>query len=197
MLQPQEYADHVDVKYAAEAVEGISGDRRDVALDAGVVVEDVDGAEFVDRRADVGGNLVLVCDVGGNRERLRRGRQVPDRRLQVFTLAVDGDDFRTALGKQAHGGTADHASGPGDDGDLAVEANTIGHLFPLSLLEPGSLLSGAKMARISDMGGLFHPEPGVTRPLPGPKEGSGPFPAVFGVLTGRPASGGWSCASVE
>ena len=48
-----------------------SGDRLDVALDAGVVVERVDGAELVDGGADIFRDLVLLGDVGGDRERLR------------------------------------------------------------------------------------------------------------------------------
>ena len=43
------------------ALERIFGDRRDVALDAGIVVEHVDGAEFVDGGADIVGDLVLVA----------------------------------------------------------------------------------------------------------------------------------------
>ena len=60
-----------------------SGDRLDVALDAGVVVERVDGAEPVDRGADIVRDLVLLGDIGRDRERLGGGRQILDRGLEV------------------------------------------------------------------------------------------------------------------
>ena len=81
VLHPQEHPDHVDVEHAAEHFQRIFGDRLDVALDAGVVVERVDGAEGVDGGADIAGDLVLVGDVGGHRQRLCRGRQILDRFL--------------------------------------------------------------------------------------------------------------------
>src|ERR1700687_6355460 len=59
VLQPQEYADHVDVEYPAKRFQRIFCDRRDVALDAGVVVEHVDGAEFVDGGGGIGGGVPL------------------------------------------------------------------------------------------------------------------------------------------
>ena len=84
VLHAEEDADHVDVEHAAEGLQRISGDRLDLTLDAGIVVEDVDGAELVDRGADIVGDLVLAGDVGGDRQRLGRGRQIRDRGLQVL-----------------------------------------------------------------------------------------------------------------
>ena len=81
MLHAEEDADHVDVEHPAKRLQRIFGDRRDVALDAGVVVEDVDGAELVDGGADIVGDLVLVADIGRDGQRLRRGRQILDRGL--------------------------------------------------------------------------------------------------------------------
>ena len=83
VLHAQEYADHVDVEHPTKRLQRIFRDRRDVALDAGIVVENVDGAEFVDRRAHVIRDLVLAGDIGRDRKRLRRSRQVLDRGLQV------------------------------------------------------------------------------------------------------------------
>ena len=100
MLHPQEDADHVDVEHAAKHLQRIFGDRQDIALDAGVVVEGVDGAEFVDGGADIFGDFVLAGDVGGDGKRLRRGRQIPDRGFQVLLPAVDRDNARAALGEQ-------------------------------------------------------------------------------------------------
>ena len=62
-----------------------------------------------------------------DRQRLRRGRQILDRGLQVLLLAVDRDDARAALGQQPHGRGADDAGSTGDDGDPAVQTNSIGH----------------------------------------------------------------------
>ena len=116
-----------------------SRDRLDVALDAGVVVERVDGAEFVDGGADVAGDLVLIGDVGGDRQRLRRGRQILDRFLEVLFPAVDRDEAGAAFGQKPHGRGADDAGSPGDDGDPAVQANSIGHCrcFPCCSGCPG------------------------------------------------------------
>ena len=50
MLHAEEHADHVDVEHAAKPFQRIFRDRLDLALDAGVVVEHVDGAELVDAR---------------------------------------------------------------------------------------------------------------------------------------------------
>ena len=132
MLHAQEDADHVDVEHPAKRLQRIFRDRRDVALDAGIVVEHVDGAELVDGGADIVGDLVLAGDIGGDRQRLRRGRQILDRGLQVLLLAVDCDNTRAALGQQPHGRGADDAGSAGDDGDLAVQTNSIGHVrrFP-------------------------------------------------------------------
>ena len=71
---------------------------------------------------------IFVGDVGGDGERLRGGGQVVDRALQVCAVAVDGDDARAALGEEADGRAADDAGSSGDDGNLAVQANTIRHL---------------------------------------------------------------------
>ena len=47
----------------------------------------------------------------------------------VRPLAVDGYDARAALGEQLDGRTADDAGSASHDGDLAVQANTVGHGF--------------------------------------------------------------------
>jgi hypothetical protein len=54
---------------------------------------------------------------------------MPDRGLQVLLPAVDGNDARAALGQKAHGGGADDPGSPGDDGNPAIEANSIGHVW--------------------------------------------------------------------
>ena len=112
------------------------GDRLDVALDAGVVVERVDGAELVDGGADICCDLVLIGDIGRHRERLGRGRQVLDGGLEIRSSAVDGDDASAAFGQEPHGRGADDAGCAGHDGDPAVEANSIGHVLGFPLAAP-------------------------------------------------------------
>ena len=88
------------------------------------------------RGADVVGDLVLLGDVGGERQRLGGGRQVLDRGLEIGFPAVDRDDAGAALGEQLHGGGADDAGRAGDDGDPAVEPNSIGHCWCFLWLAP-------------------------------------------------------------
>jgi hypothetical protein len=132
VLHPQKDSDHVDVEHPAKRLQRIFRDRRDVALDAGIVVESVDGAEPVDGGADIVGDLVLARDIGGDRQRLRRGRQIPDRGLQVLLPAVDCDNTRPAFRQQFQCRGADDTGSTGYDGDLAVQSNSIGHIrrFP-------------------------------------------------------------------
>jgi hypothetical protein len=47
--------------------------------------------------------------------------------LQVLRLAVDRDNARAALGQQPYRRGSDDAGSPGDDGDPAIQANSIGH----------------------------------------------------------------------
>ena len=54
VLHAEKHPDDVDVEHAAEGVERGADDRGDVALDAGIVVEHVDPAAALERRADVG-----------------------------------------------------------------------------------------------------------------------------------------------
>ena len=138
MFQPQKNADHVDIEHPTKRLQRISRDRRHVAFDAGVVVEHVDGAELVDGGADILRDLVLIGDVGSHGKRLRGGRQILDRALQVQFPAVDGNNAGAAFGQQADGCGADDAGSPGDDGDLAIQTNSIGHVwrFPVAPVDP-------------------------------------------------------------
>jgi hypothetical protein len=83
----------------AKRFKRIFSDRLDVVLDAGVVVEHVDGAEPVEAGLDIAGDLVLLRDIGCDGECLRRGRQILDRGVQVLALAVDCDNSRAAFGQ--------------------------------------------------------------------------------------------------
>ena len=68
--------------------------------------------------------------------------------LQVLLPAVDGDDAGAALGQKLHGRGADDAGSAGDDGDLAIETNSIGHVwcFPW-LLRLSRIFCGSARAR--------------------------------------------------
>src|SRR5258705_2708671 len=155
VLHAQEHADDVDVEHPAKTLQRIFDDRLDIALDAGVVVEHVDGAEPVDRGADIFGDLVFPGDVGFHRERLRRGRQILDRGFEVFLAAVDRDDAGAALGQEPDGRATDDAGRAGDDGDLAVQPNSIGHIFWFPLLFRLSRILRARRDRAVWQGDYF------------------------------------------
>ncbi len=92
MLHPEEHADHVDVEHAAEHLERIIGNRPDVALDAGIVVEHIDGAEAVECSADITGDLVLFPDIGGDGQCFGGGRQIPGCDIEVVGATIDRDN---------------------------------------------------------------------------------------------------------
>src|SRR3981189_212536 len=127
MLHAEEDADHIDVEHPANTLQRILMNRLDVALDAGVVVEGVDGAELVDRGADIFGDVALQGHIGCDRERVGGGWQLLDGGLEIGPLAVDCDNPRTTLGEQLDGRGSDNAGRTGDDGNPAVQANSIGH----------------------------------------------------------------------
>jgi hypothetical protein len=102
-------------------------------------------AEFFDRRADVIGDLILAGDIGRDGERVGRGRQIRHRGFEIGRLAVDRNDTRAAFGQQLSGGAADDAGSPGDDGDLAIETNSIGHVLRFPLARP--VVSGFSWVR--------------------------------------------------
>ena len=70
VLHAEKDADDIDVEHAPKTLQRIFLNRLDVALDAGVVVERIDGAEPVDGGADIFRHLALACDVCRDRERL-------------------------------------------------------------------------------------------------------------------------------
>ncbi|MEZ0062144.1 hypothetical protein ABIF26_007687 [Bradyrhizobium elkanii] len=130
---PRKTPTNIDVEHPAEALQRIFRDRLDVALDAGVVVEGIDGAEAVDGGADIVLDLVLVGDVGFDCKGLGRGGQVLGGGVEIGALAVDCDNPRPPFGEQLERGGSDDAGSPGDDGDPAVEPDAIGHGgFPLA-----------------------------------------------------------------
>ena len=130
VLEAEEHADDIDVEHAAERLERIIGDRLDLALDAGIVEEHINGSELVAGPPHIGRHLRLVGYVGGDCEGLGAGGQGRDGRVQILFAPVDGDDAGAARGQQTHGRGADESGRAGDDGHPAVETNRIGHSFP-------------------------------------------------------------------
>jgi hypothetical protein len=113
--------------------------------------------------ADIPRDLVLISDIGGDGQRLRRGRQIPDRGFELRFIAIDCDNTRAAFGQQPHRRGADNAGRPGDDGDLAIQTNSIGHVwrFPCCSGCPGSSWFGVWRANV-DQVRLFHLGCGLT-----------------------------------
>src|SRR4051794_958622 len=90
-----------------------AGDRGDVQ--PGVVDQDVEPAEAVDRRLHRALSLIAVGDVGLDREsRAARCLDVCDERVEAVLAAYDGDDARAMLGELARGRSPDAAAGTGD-----------------------------------------------------------------------------------
>jgi hypothetical protein len=145
VLQAQENADHVDVDDAAEGFQRVVGDRFHLALDAGVVVENLDAAEAVGRGADITRDVVLDGDVGCDRKRFARGRKLTDHRLEILEPAIDGDDSRAPFREQAHGRSPNDAGSPGDDGRLAIQSDSVWHVISSRLVRfvPDAVRRGA------------------------------------------------------
>ena len=78
--------------------------------------------------------------------------------LQVLLPAVDRDNARAAFGQQPDGRGADDAGSAGDDGDLAIQTNSIGHFaaFPLAgPVVPGFLVVFARRRANALIGGDY------------------------------------------
>jgi len=77
--------------------------------------------------------------------------------LQVLRLAVDRDNARAALGQQPYGRGSDDAGSPGDDGDPAIQANSIRHKVRFLWCSgcPGFSWFDPRRARAVDGGDYF------------------------------------------
>jgi hypothetical protein len=112
VLAAEEDAAQVDVLDALPGLEVGLQDRAVVGgVDAGVVHQHVDATELLAGLGEGGADLLLVGDVGSDRQR-------PDRLLGV---EVDADDRGTLGGEEARRGGADPARGPGDHADLVLQ----------------------------------------------------------------------------
>ena len=94
----------------------------DAVLDAGIVDEDVDAAEFAGHARGHRCDRFLVGDVGrhGNRLGAALG-EFGDRRLRLGLVAADDRDRRTGRRQTPGHAEPDAAIAAGDDGDLAAE----------------------------------------------------------------------------
>ena len=99
------------------------GRRREVRLvDAGVVVEDVELPERVDRRGHQALHVLELRDVAVHEHGLPTGcLDLRDDRLRRLVRHVGDDDARALLRHPAGRGGADSLAGAGNDRDLALE----------------------------------------------------------------------------
>ena len=96
--------------------------RRLADVDAGVVDEDVDAAEFAVDALDHGGDGGLVGDIGGHGDRLGAALFELGDRGERFGLVASDDRDRGAGFRQSAGhAEPDAAIAAGDDGHLAAE----------------------------------------------------------------------------
>ena len=122
LLRAEERAARVDLMHQIEALHR-RVERAGEADRRGVVDEDVDAAEALDRRGDRRVDLRFVADVGGDRERLAAGRfDIGGRRvdrarqLRMRLGGLRGDDDVGAVGGGAHRDrVADASRGSGDE----------------------------------------------------------------------------------
>jgi hypothetical protein len=129
---PEIHADHpapVVERLVREQVEG---------RDAGVVADDVDPAETVERRAAEPRDRVRVRDVGRDDERLdaRRAQRRVDARERVG-LDVGEHDAAALRAERRRERRADPAAGAGHDRDVTALKHLLAHPFP-SLRRIGS-----------------------------------------------------------
>ena len=91
-------------------------------VDAGVVDEDIDPAEFAYRPLDHRGDGGFVGDVGNHRDRLGAALlKLGDRLVRLRFIAPDDGDRGACFRKPARHAEADAAIAAGDDGHLAGE----------------------------------------------------------------------------
>ena len=96
--------------------------RRLADVDAGVVDQDIDAAEFAFGALDHGGDRGLVGDVGDDRDGFAAALlQLRDRGIRLRRVAPDDGDRSTGLRQPARHAQADAAIAAGDDGNAAGE----------------------------------------------------------------------------
>nr|WP_292135858.1 hypothetical protein [Brevundimonas sp.] len=112
-----QHAVDVDGHDLAIVVQG-HGLNRAIASDAGVVVDDIQGAEAVDGGLDHALDLVLARDIDNPGDHARRVQAGQGLGQAVFAL-VGGQDVGALAGEAADGGLADAGSAAGDDHGLS------------------------------------------------------------------------------
>jgi hypothetical protein len=96
--------------------------RRLADVDAGVVDEDIDAAEFGSRALDHRGDRSLVGDIGDDRNGPAAVlRKLRNRGIRFRRIAPDDSDRGTCLRQPARHAKSDAAIAASDDGDAAGE----------------------------------------------------------------------------
>ena len=127
VLGAQEIAADVDVEVRVDELGGHVREEGPLH-DGGVVDEDVELAERLDRRREEAGDVARLADIGLRRDGrpagLRDGRD--DLVRLLLALAVVDDDLRPLGGEPRGDGRADPARRTGDEGDLPGQT-LVGH----------------------------------------------------------------------
>jgi len=122
VLHAEEGAADVDRDHLVEHGGVLLFQGRDLALDAGVVEEHVDAAERVDRRLHVGGDVLLLADVGPGDGDAAAATQRVARGVQALLVDIH-QQHRRAFLEEAFGDLLADATGPaGDHRDLVLQA---------------------------------------------------------------------------
>ena len=96
--------------------------RRLAHIDAGVVDQDIDAAEFAFDAFDHGGDRGFVGDVGNDGDRFAAALlKLRDRGIRLRRVAPDDGDGSTCLRQPARHAQPNAAIAAGDDGDAAGE----------------------------------------------------------------------------
>ena len=126
-FRAEERAGEVGVDHAGPFLE-LEGLRWLSDVDAGIVDEDVDAAEFTPDAFDQARDRCLVGDVGNHRDRLDAARgKLGSRRFRLGLVAPDDSDIGAGFCKAPGDAKPDAAIASGDDGDFTFEIEQCGH----------------------------------------------------------------------
>ena len=124
---PSDLARHEEIAFEVHLEGLVPSSRRnlqkraEVGVGGGVVDEDVDLTEFLDRLRNERFAVLLAACVRCDRERIRADGV--GHRLHAFELARRHHDLRAVLRERVRDGFADTATATGDDRDLPLEAH--------------------------------------------------------------------------
>ncbi len=124
LLDPHDRAAVVDLPGLVEAGQVDVDGPPHVRVGGGVVDEDVDATEPLDRGRDAGGDLVGLAGIGGEHRGLPAGgADLVGRRLERVLLARREHHVGARPGEGGGDRLADPAAGAGDQGDLPLQAD--------------------------------------------------------------------------